>query len=73
LSHLIFVDDSTFFFESLEGMDNGSQTIHYHYAGFGLVMHIGRGDKKSKTEAMHVPATLNQEPIPEGKMIKLRG
>jgi hypothetical protein len=26
-----------------------------------------------KTEAMHVPATLNQEPIPEGTMIELRG
>jgi hypothetical protein len=36
-------------------------------------MHDGRGDKKTKTEAMHVPATMNQEPIPEGTMIELRG
>jgi hypothetical protein len=35
-------------------------------------MHVGRGDKKSKTEAMHVPPKLNQEPIPEGTRIELR-
>jgi hypothetical protein len=29
-------------------------------------MHVGRGDKKSRTEAMHVPTKMNQEPIPEG-------
>jgi hypothetical protein len=36
-------------------------------------MHGGRGEKNSKTEAMHVPAKLNQEPIPEGTRIELRG
>jgi hypothetical protein len=36
-------------------------------------MHVGRGNKKSKTEAMHVPAKLNQETIPEGTRIELRG
>jgi hypothetical protein len=35
-------------------------------------MHVGRGDKKSKTEAMHAPAKLNQEPIPEGTRIEFR-
>jgi hypothetical protein len=35
-------------------------------------MHVGRGDKTSKTEAMHVPAKLNQETIPKGMMIKFR-
>jgi hypothetical protein len=64
--HLICVDDSIFLFESLQDMENGAQTIHDHYARFGLVMHVGRGYKKSKTEAMHVPAKLDQEPIPEG-------
>jgi hypothetical protein len=38
---------------------------------------IYKGDKKSETEEMHVPATLNQEPIQghiqEGMMIELRG
>jgi hypothetical protein len=67
--HLIFADDSNFLFESLQDMESGS----HHYARFGLVMHIGRGDKKSKTKAMHVPAKLNREHIREGKRIELRG
>jgi hypothetical protein len=58
--HLIFVDDSTFLFESLQDMENGAQTIQDNYARFRLVMHAARGDKKSKTEAMHVPAKVNQ-------------
>jgi alpha-galactosidase/6-phospho-beta-glucosidase family protein len=70
---LLFVDDSTFFFETLYTMENGAQNIHDHYARFRLVMHAGRGDKKSKTKAMYEPATLNQEPIREGMRIDLRG
>jgi hypothetical protein len=70
--HLLFVDDSTFIFESLQDMERGAHTIHDRYARFGLVMHVGRGDKKSKTEAMHVPGKLNQEPIPEGTRLELR-
>jgi hypothetical protein len=53
-------------------MDSGAHTIHDHYARFGHVMHVRRGDKKSKTEAMYVHAKLNQEPIPEGAGIELR-
>jgi hypothetical protein len=73
MCHLIFVDNSTFLFESPQCIESGSQTIREHYARFGLVMHVGRGEKKSKTEEMHAPATLNQEPIPEGTRIELRG
>jgi hypothetical protein len=32
-------------------------------------MIVGRGEK-IKTEAVHVPATLNKIPIPEGMMIR---
>jgi hypothetical protein len=71
--HLLFADDSTFLFELLQDMENGAHTIHDNYARFGIVVHVGRGDKKSKIEAMHVPAKLNQEPIPEGTRIELRG
>jgi hypothetical protein len=69
MCHLLFVDESTFLFESLQDMEIGSQTIHDHYARFVLVMHVGRGDKKSKIEAMHAPAKLNQKPIAEGTRI----
>jgi hypothetical protein len=34
------------FFESLQDMESGAQTIHDHYAQFRLVMHVGRGDNK---------------------------
>jgi hypothetical protein len=44
--HLLFVDDSIFLFESLQDIKIGAQTIHDHYAQFGLVIHVGRGDKK---------------------------
>jgi hypothetical protein len=64
--HLVSVDGSTLIFESPQEMKIGAQTMHDHYAQFGLVMHVGRGDKKLKTEAMHIPAKLNQEPMPEG-------
>jgi hypothetical protein len=39
-------------------MENGTHTIRDHYARFGLVMHVGRGNNTSKSKAMHVPATL---------------
>jgi hypothetical protein len=71
--HLLFVDDSNFLFESLQDMESGAHTMHDHYAQFGLVMHVGRRDKTSNTEAMHVPAKMNQEPILEGMMTKWRG
>jgi hypothetical protein len=50
MCHLVFVDNITFLFESPQCMESGSQTIREHYPIFGLVMHVGRGDKKSKTE-----------------------
>jgi hypothetical protein len=71
--HLLFIYDSTFLFGSLQDTDSGAQAIHDHYAQFGLVIHVRRGDKESKIEAMHLPAKLNQEPIPEGARIELRG
>jgi hypothetical protein len=67
--HLLFVGDSTFLFESLQDTESGAQTIHDHYARFGLVMHVGRRGNKSKTKTRHVPAKLNQEPVPEGTRI----
>jgi hypothetical protein len=36
-------------------------------------MHIGQEDKKSKPEAMHVLAKLNQEPTPDGTRIDVKG
>jgi hypothetical protein len=73
MCRLLFVDDSTFFFETLEDMEHVARAIHDRYAQFGLAIHVGRGDRTSKTKAMYVPATLNQEHVPEGTRIELRG
>jgi hypothetical protein len=44
--HLIFVDDTSFFFESLEDTENGAHTINDLYARFELVMQVQRGGVK---------------------------
>jgi hypothetical protein len=39
LFHLLYADDSTFFFETLDELMYGSQTTLDHYTHFGLIMH----------------------------------
>jgi hypothetical protein len=39
----------------------GANTIFDHFLLFGLKMHIGRNDGKSKTEVVHFPASLQEE------------
>ena len=71
LFHILFVDDSTFIFETPEELVNGVKEIQQHYARFGLIMHVGKNGKKSKTEAMHIPARLNEEPTKDGTTINI--
>ena len=40
-----------------------TQTIYDHFAQFGLQMHVGTRNKKSKTEAMFFPASLKEATI----------
>jgi hypothetical protein len=71
LFHLIYVDESTFIFETLDDMTHGGQVILDHFFQFGLIMHIGRRGIKSKTEALHIPKKLGEKPIPAGMIVHL--
>ena len=47
---VLYVDDDAFTFEDHNHLTQGLSLILSHFARFGLEMHIGRGDKSSKTE-----------------------
>ena len=59
--HSLFADDSGLLFVSRGNLIEGTKVIYKHLAKFGLLMHIGRGNTKSKTEAMYVPS--RKDPI----------
>jgi hypothetical protein len=71
LFHLLYVDDIMFLFKTLDDMAHGGQVVLDHYVRFGLIMHIGRRGIKSKTEALHIPKKLGEEPIPTGMIVHL--
>ena len=59
LYNIFYVDDGCFAFQSREDLELGTQLIFDTFADFGLIMHIGRDELKSKTEAMYFPKSLN--------------
>ena len=52
LFYQLYVDNGGFLFTNKADMIKGVELIHDHFAEFGLKMHIGRDEGKSKTEAM---------------------
>ena len=58
LNNLLYVDDGAFIFTNKTDMIKAAEIIYKHFARFGLIMHIGRDGKKSKTEAMYFPPKL---------------
>ena len=52
---VLYVDDGAFPFENLLQLELGLSLIHNHFIKFGLEMHIGRGNKASKTECIFFP------------------
>jgi hypothetical protein len=68
---MLYVDTSTFIFETLDDMMHGGNVIFHHYAEFGLIMHVGREGKKSKTEMLHIPKKLGENPIPLGTKVQM--
>jgi hypothetical protein len=52
----LFADDCGLLFETREDMVKGANYIYNHLKRFGLLMHVGRGKTKSKTEAVYFPA-----------------
>jgi exonuclease III len=60
LYYLLYVDDGAFIFTSRRDMIKASRIIHQTMARFGLIMHIGRDGKPSKTEAMYHPPSYQE-------------
>ena len=60
LFSLLFKDDGAFVFQSRKDMEDAAQTIHDHFAKFGLQMHIGSSTKRSKREAIYFHPTLKK-------------
>jgi hypothetical protein len=60
LYYLLYVDDGSFIFTNRRDMVKANRIIHRTMARFGLIMHIGRDGKPSKTEAMYHPPSLQE-------------
>ena len=48
----LYVDDGSFIFNTCEDLKKGLNLVYKHFARFGLEMHIGKGETKSKTECV---------------------
>jgi hypothetical protein len=51
----LFADDCALLFTTREDMVKATEYLYHHLRRFGLLMHIGRGNTASKTEAMYFP------------------
>ena len=51
----LFVDDGAFIFESREDLTKGLEILKKVFDYFGLEMHLGKGNKASKTECVYFP------------------
>ena len=52
---VLYVDDGAFPFKDHEQLTRGLSLIYSHFTCFGLEMHVGRGEKDSKTECIFFP------------------
>jgi len=53
IDNLLYVDDGAFAYSSKQELEKGTQQLHDHLAKFGLQLHVGLENTKSKTEAMY--------------------
>ena len=51
----LYADDAALLFETREDLVAGTNIIYDLLVRLGLMMHVGRGDKASKTESMFIP------------------
>jgi hypothetical protein len=56
LFYFLYVDDGAMLVDNRKDLEEGTKLIMDHFARFGLEMHVGRGDKASKTECVYFPA-----------------
>ena len=59
--HSLFADDCGLLFASRKNLIDGTEQIYKHLAKFGLQMHVGRGNTRSKTEAMCIPSKAHPD------------
>ena len=52
---MLYLDDGSYVFESREDMQEGAKMIKRFFHIFGLTIHIGKGEVKSKTEFVFFP------------------
>ena len=52
---LLYIDDGAFVFNNRANLERGAEVINEHFKKFGMEMHVGRDEKKAKTEFMFVP------------------
>ena len=62
---LLYIDDGAFIFNSRADLEHGAQIINEHFKKFGMEMHVGRDEKKAKTEFMYVPTRDVFKDLPE--------
>ena len=55
-----YVDDSFFVFQTRQELQQAIIDLDKHFARFGLIMHLGSENTKSKSEAMFFPFSLKQ-------------
>ena len=55
-----YVDDSFFLFQTKQQLEQAIIELDKHFARFGLIMHLGSPNTKSKSEAMFFPSSLKQ-------------
>lgn len=60
LFYQLYVDDGALLFATKEDLEKTARFMHAHFSKFGLTMHIGKDGSKSKTKAMHFPASLQK-------------
>ena len=58
----IYVDDKAALYETRKAAEDGLSLIKSHLLRFGLIMHSGTIDKRSKTEVIHVLAERKKAP-----------
>ena len=61
LFYLLYMDDGAFLFKNKQHLAKGADLIYRQFLHFKLKMHIGQDGKKSKTEAMYVPRSLQED------------
>ena len=61
---MLYVDDGAFAFVSRRDLEIGATLVYNQFARLGLEMHVGKENKKSKTECVFFPAPGHFKPPP---------